>query len=336
LISTIKQIAINYEPLDYTEYTAVKNKFISSPNLCDLFKLLSIETWKRIEYAYLKPGIKVFETTLTQNLIFTINAYNDQYGLNIEVLEAVDENTNGNDLELVIRYPAYGTEFYAPIQAKKIYRTGRYHSMDHGAQINSLRKYATNKVAIPLYLLYNFSSATNDRKTGVPSPPELLGCTIIGADHLHTNYYNKRTVLHRDGTSGLAWKIPRYEDLVPTPSFCWHELVCPHSPLDLFKRFQQKQLVFHSSIDNVADLLWANSNYQLGFHEINTFRTDESWINIKELSVPSLEGWIVERPLIYKADGFDELNEKKLKRTERERSYPNFSPKSRIILTKQE
>lgn len=105
--------------MDYTEYTAVKNKFITSHNLCDLFKLLSIETRKRIEYAYLKPGIKVFETTITQNLIFSINAYNDQYGLNIEIFEARDEATNGNDLELVIRYPSYGVEFYAPIQAKK-------------------------------------------------------------------------------------------------------------------------------------------------------------------------------------------------------------------------
>ena len=49
--------------MDYTEYTAVKNRFSATPNLCDLFKLLSIETWKRIEYAYLKSGVKVFEVT---------------------------------------------------------------------------------------------------------------------------------------------------------------------------------------------------------------------------------------------------------------------------------
>jgi hypothetical protein len=90
--------------MDYTQFTAVKNSFTKSPNLCDLFKLLSIETWKRIEYAYLKPGIKVFETTITQNLIFSINAYNDQHNLNVEIFEALDENTNGNDFELIIRF----------------------------------------------------------------------------------------------------------------------------------------------------------------------------------------------------------------------------------------
>ncbi|MES1218871.1 MAG: hypothetical protein ABUT20_25420 [Bacteroidota bacterium] len=84
--------------MEYTEYTAVKNKFISAPNLCDLFKLLSIETWKRMEYAYLKPSARLFETTITQNIIFTINAYNDQYGLNIQILEAEDEKTNGTIL----------------------------------------------------------------------------------------------------------------------------------------------------------------------------------------------------------------------------------------------
>ena len=91
--------------MDYTEYTAAKNRLGVNPNLCDLFKLLAIETWKRIEYAYIKERIKVYETTLTQNLIFSINAYSDQYGLNIDIFEATDEKTNGNDLELIIKYP---------------------------------------------------------------------------------------------------------------------------------------------------------------------------------------------------------------------------------------
>lgn len=108
--------------MNFTEYTTIKNKFSSSPNLCELFKLLSIETWKRIEYAYMKPGVKVFETTLTQNIIFTINAYNDQYGLNIEIYESLNERVNGNDMELIIKYPKDGVEYYAPIQARKFTR----------------------------------------------------------------------------------------------------------------------------------------------------------------------------------------------------------------------
>jgi hypothetical protein len=75
--------------MDYTVYTAVKNQFTANPNLCDLFKLLSIETWKRIEYSYSRARVKVFETTITQNLIFSINAYKDQFGLDIEILEAI-------------------------------------------------------------------------------------------------------------------------------------------------------------------------------------------------------------------------------------------------------
>src|SRR5688500_9990995 len=124
--------------MDYTVYTAVKNQFTAQPNLCDLFKLLSIETWKRIEYAYIKPRIKVYETTITKNLIFTINANNEQFYMNIDILEALDEKTNGNDFELIIRYPGEGLEFYTTIQAKKINRHGKYSTMDHGVQIQSL------------------------------------------------------------------------------------------------------------------------------------------------------------------------------------------------------
>jgi len=80
-----------------------------------------------------------------QNLIFSINAHNDQYGLNIGIFEAANENTNGNDFELIIRYPSEGVEFYAPVQAKKVYRNGRYLSLDHGDQIESLIKYAFAK-----------------------------------------------------------------------------------------------------------------------------------------------------------------------------------------------
>ncbi len=112
--------------MEYTEYTVVKNKFAAKPNLCDLFMLLSIETWKRIEYSFLRPGGRINETTLTQNIIFTINAFTDQYGLDIVILEALDEKRNGNDFELIIKFPKENLEFYTPIQAKKIYKNGKY------------------------------------------------------------------------------------------------------------------------------------------------------------------------------------------------------------------
>ncbi len=156
-----------------------------------------------MEYAYLKPRVRLFETTITQNIIFTINAYNDQHGLNIQILEAEDEKTNGNDFELIIKFPADGVEYYAPVQAKKVYRNGKYYSMDHGNQIESLISYASERDSKPLYLLYNFKQSPSAH-TLHPNPVELMGCSLINAEFLYQNYYNKRKKRNGDD----AWLIP--------------------------------------------------------------------------------------------------------------------------------
>lgn len=205
-----------------------------TPNLCDLFKLLSIETWKRIEYAYLKSGIKVFETTITQNLLFEINALSDQFDLDINIFEAVDENRNGNDLELIIRYPKEGTEFYTPIQGKKVYRNQTYGSIDHGNQIETLLNYALEKRSTAFYLFYNY---TPSGINGWVSPCDLslFGCSMVNANFIRDNYYNKKT--KRNGSKG--WIIPTLQKLIPK-SFPWHELVCPSNPIQLSDTLSNK------------------------------------------------------------------------------------------------
>jgi hypothetical protein len=324
--------------MDYTHYTSVKNRFTASPNLCDLFKLLSIETWKRIEYAYLKFGVKVFETTITQNIIFSINAYSDQYGLDIEIFEAENERVNGNDFELIIRFPSDGLEYYAPIQAKKIYRDGRYHSMDHGDQIQSLMRYADSKGAKALYLLYNFDPSPIGGAS-FPVPAELIGCTLISAEYLFNNHYNKRKKRNGDET----WIIPEFNDLNPTHAFCWHELVCPGKADDLYKKAQTKGIIEKSNMDSVSVITSANNDFKSGFFPINTFK-QEGWENIKNISVrkdeqfkksePELqndklnypdEGYSIEKSPDEKSVGRQSLKEKK--------RFPIFSPKSRIIIS---
>lgn len=323
--------------MDYTEYTAVKNRFTTDPNLCDLFKLLSIETWKRIEYAYLKPGIKVFETTITQNLIFSINAYNDQYDLNIDIFEALDEKTNGNDFELIIRFPNDGLEYYAPIQAKKVYRNGKYTSMDHGVQIQSLIDYANANDAKPFYLLYNFTTTPLSNGITLTTPTELTGCTLVPAEHLFRHHYNQR--INRNGE--VAWIIPDFYDLNPDYAFPWHEIVCPTTVNDFYNKLKAKGIIDNNQVLKVEELVMENSNLKQGFYPINSFKETDGWTSIKKMLVPDQtkdeDRFYAERPRDSQTliDDFEEKEfPKQKKRSEKEKVYRKFSPKSRIILTK--
>lgn len=317
--------------MDYTEYTAVKNKFAKMPNLCDLFKLLSIETWKRMEHAYLKRGMRVYETTITQNLIFTINAFNEQYDLNVDIFEAIDERTNGNDFELIIRFPDEKLEFYAPVQAKKVYRDGRYVSMDHGNQIESLVNYANVKDARPFYLLYNFTPEPLRDGATFSNPLELTGCTLIPADYLFATYYNRRT--KRNGT--LGWKIPVFDDLNPDRAFGWHELVCPSNSTDLLKLLKSKKIIAADlTIDN---LISQNRELKMGFYPLNTISVEDKWENINNLKVPTKIADTSNREAVrdinYEIEnGPIGIVEKGI--SKKEKNYPVYSPKSRIVINK--
>jgi hypothetical protein len=315
--------------MDYTEYTSAKKRLGTNPNLCDLFKLLAIETWKRIEYAYIKNRIKVYETTLTQNLIFSINAYNDQYGLNIEIFEANDENANGNDLELIIKYPNEGVEFYAPIQAKKVYKNGRYLSMDHGDQIESLIKYASGTKSEPFYLLYNYTSLPLKPNVTLTSPNELTGCTLISARHLFNNYYKKRIRKKDDGSKEMTWVIPNFYNLNPSPAFAWHEIVCPGNVAELQRLLVTKDIVSNAPESSTA--LIPLGEFPQGFYPINTFKKDSGWINITDLSITSN---YTDEGVLGRIPEYEEINSlKKTEKTERESSSPIFNPKSRVVFS---
>ena len=211
--------------------------FQKSLSLCDFFQLLSIDTWERIKFARTRKGLKIYETTITQNLLFELNRtkefVNSKKGpnfWNFNIYEAVNERANGNDVELYL--PFNGGYLLFPIQAKLInhkgykrkkMNDGDYKSMDHlvssigQQQIDSLIKYASNKRGLPLYLLYNYVNDIFKSKPicDVDVTIEQYGCSIISADHIYNNYY-----------SGGIWTIPKFSDLHPTPAMPWFVLVC--------------------------------------------------------------------------------------------------------------
>ena len=115
---------------------------ITVHTLCDEMKNLSIETWERIGFARSRPGLKIYETTITQNLLFELKKFSERHKITqIDMFEATNEKTNGNDLEIFLRV---GSKYLClPTQAKIIYGNGKYPRMEHGNQINDLMSYSS-------------------------------------------------------------------------------------------------------------------------------------------------------------------------------------------------
>ena len=188
--------------------------------LCKILRDLSQETWQRIQFARSRKGLKIYETTITQNLLFELH----RQGSNnlISIFEAIDEKTNGNDIEL---YIPYKTGFiFLPTQSKIIYKGGNYPRMEHGDQIKDLIQYANQMKGIPLYLLYNFipNVSLNNVICGITCTNEDYGCSVIGAKFLLNTFAYKR----KDKNGNQKWNIPDFNDLHPYPAFPWFLPFC--------------------------------------------------------------------------------------------------------------
>jgi len=209
-----------------SNYKTVFKKFVKKPNLCNLLILISYETWERIEFARTRNGLKIYETTITQNILFSLRKFSELYNINsLKMFEAVDEKNNGNDIELILK--TNKGYLIIPTQSKIIYKNEKYPRMEHGNQINDLISYAKNLKGIPVYLLYNYTKI---------SAKKIYGCSIIGANYLKENYTFKKI----DGNGNLKWTIPSYSDLHPNPSLPLSYLGCCsdiNKSNDLFKNF---------------------------------------------------------------------------------------------------
>ena len=51
----------------------------TNPTECNWFQFFAQETWDRIGFARTRKGLKIFETTITQNLIFEYQASMELY-----------------------------------------------------------------------------------------------------------------------------------------------------------------------------------------------------------------------------------------------------------------
>ena len=132
------------------------------------------------------------------------------------------------------------------------------------------------------------------------------------------------------------WPIPEFSDLFTTNSFAWHELICTENPSDLFENLKAKKIIINQDFRNVQDVILKNNEFQNGFFKINTISKSDSnsWIDLKEYS---LRDEYVPDSRNEKDDTIKKSQIKDLTiYSERENNIPEFSPKSRIVITKNE
>ena len=206
----------------YTEFT--KKRDIAS-----FIKLFSVITWEKIGFVRRQNGLKFYEVTATQNLLFQFRILTQNFPSAVRMYEAVNEKTNGNDIELFIELKE-GSIFF-PCQAKIVDRKGVYKSIEHPhvpkksppplvakQQIMSLidyannahKRYSTVKKGVPIYLFYNYSATVNKKNLALLTshgPLEVYGCSYLNANQLVGTYFN--------GTKP-GWKKPTFNDLHPS------------------------------------------------------------------------------------------------------------------------
>lgn len=206
MLNQFHQVIVNYQ---------------NDPSFENNLKYISFETWMRIEFAYSRKGLKVYETTITQNLLFNIRLLAEEKRLPIQIFEAVSEKTNGNDIELVFEIDN-SQYIKIPCQAKILQKNNKYSAINHKVgnnkyQIDLLIEYAEKVKGFPLYLFYNYfpehqflkkiESKIRDKDPSFNF--EFYGCSLASAYQIKQRFYQK------DKTGSFSWKTPNFKDIHP-------------------------------------------------------------------------------------------------------------------------
>jgi len=166
---------------------------------CLWFAVQSMITWDRIGFvdsqnrsrrAAGRPELPITEETITENMLFDLaesGPFDPRRIPFVELWEAQYEPTEGNDLDLWVRYSFGWVHFM--IQSKRLYENLRYtaiwHENRHGMQVDLLIN-ASNGKGVPLYLLYNHvpNEQRNEAWCGVRCDETQYGCTVSYAPNI--------------------------------------------------------------------------------------------------------------------------------------------------------
>lgn len=184
-------------------------------NLTDWLKIYSRDIWNRLEFCLSRNDVKVYETTITQNLLYDIYRFQRlKQNCSIRLLEAKNEKVNGNDIEIFVQK---GDKYlFFPTQAKSIYPSGKYQQIRHKTankrQVDSLLEYADEQGGVPLYLMYNyyFGEEVKFIKKSVGCRIEDLGCSLINANYIYDKYFSP--------FASVVKGLPSFCDFHPYPA----------------------------------------------------------------------------------------------------------------------
>jgi hypothetical protein len=199
---------------------------------CDYFRRLSFDTWRRINLAR-RGGFKIYETTITQNILYHLYFFRRRHSANILLFESTDERTNGDDLEIILN--TRNGYIKLPTQAKLLYASNKYQSLKHTNQLHELVAYANSPQVggIPLYLFYNFYDSAfpfPHDLCSIAVRPEDYGCSICSAITLKNKFAYPSLGVDTKGHQN--WIIPTFLDL--HTDFCdpFWILTCCHRASD--------------------------------------------------------------------------------------------------------
>jgi hypothetical protein len=163
------------------------------PTLCSWSKLFSAYVWERIGFCKLVAKMNVFETSITQELLYQFWQLAHNSKLPIQLYQSKDEKANGNDIEIAIQTKQ--GYFLVPCQAKIVGKNSRYvafrHQVNGAYQLDTLLTYGRKVRGLPLYLMYNFHNIPYQNQA-IESLHSLdireLGCSLHPAVLLKTDY----------------------------------------------------------------------------------------------------------------------------------------------------
>lgn len=245
---------------------SLSQNLIKRPDLYLWLQLYSVNTWNKICFLRNRKGLKISETTITQNLVFDFWQLAIASELPIEIYESKNEKANGNDFEIFVETIKGFISF--PCQAKIIQKDNKYSTVTHkqkrssALQINLLIDYAKEMQGIPIYFFYNYC---NDLKfceqlqeaTGYAI--ENYGISVVKAADL------KRDFLFRKANNDIEFKIPYFKDLHPRTGVPVHAFL---------------QNLRDTSIDN-----WTKKNEigSIKFYKKEEITNTKSWADLAPL-----------------------------------------------------
>jgi hypothetical protein len=273
-------------------------------NTCDFLNKYSERIWNRIRLARRRKQ-RVSETTITENLIFDFWCHGKEDSLAIEIYEAKDEASNGNDLEIYIET----TKGFLMMvcQAKIIDKANKYAGLNHKVgseyQIDLLIKYGRKMGAMPFYLFYNYVdvfSMGEALRQQTKYRSAQFGLTCCQAEYIKGNFYRAAV---GDTTKTRVTK-PKFSDLHPLFA----------SPLaEKIEIFSNDYLA--GMLDDIGNLFGENP---VKFYSRDQITNNNGWDDL----------------LPYGKIGFVET-EKKQPVVKKATALEGFNPKYRILLVKE-